>query len=64
MTHKVKGPSRIKPLPNSRRIAELAADDYVDRATRTEINRGKEHQARDGSNLRTMAEAEREEGAP
>jgi hypothetical protein len=42
---------------SKRLVRDLTDDDY-------EINDGREHQARDGSNLRTMAEAEAEQRRP
>jgi len=61
MSKKTMSPRSGKKIPPGSHLEELAEDDYVDPAERRDINDGTEHQARDGSNLRTMAEAEAED---
>lgn len=56
MTKKPNSPKKAKKLP-SKRLEELADDDYVDRASRANVD----GEARDGSEIRTLAESEEDE---
>jgi len=61
MSKKQKKRATIQPLRTVRSIREMGPKTYSSGRENVEINDGEEFQARDGSNLRTMAEAEAEE---